>query len=416
MAGNSLSDPNSEEGGGLDVVRRISYSQIRLRGMGTHQDERSRQLTSRRGRKHLRHTVEWCLGVGWMRTSGPEAWTHSGSAGVGAQGDDMAGGRSGNRLSNPNSSEGGRPEDGLRGSKGHLQLWRKGCHNNGFGTVEVLTSALVADRYVGVEENAGATETEYATAASRRCGSRGEGTAGDTSCNRLSDPNSGGGGRPACVTRRTKDHLQPRVMGNHINMLDRTCCRGLKEDVEVQSGAEGDATPEYLLVMDGPALDANPGCDGVWAREDGKVGDVPGSRLSDLNSVEGGRPTVFLGSAKGRQQPWIPVGQTKRQTCRRVPTGLVEAQPIASKSDTGEDWDVLSAFTWVSSTSAPLWVSPSSFSPRHLVQSSMMMWLPPTHSCSWSFVLLSSKAGLPPPPGFGSDSPLQDVSPAVPSP
>ena len=158
---------NFEEGGGLDLVRRSSFSLIRLRGMGTHQDERSRQLASRRGRKYLGHTVEVCLGVCTMMTSGPEAWTHSGSAGAGAQGYDMAGDRSGNRLSNPNSSEGGRPEDGLRGSKGHLQLWRKGSHISGFVLVEVLTSAVDSNRCVGVEENAGATETEYATTASR---------------------------------------------------------------------------------------------------------------------------------------------------------------------------------------------------------------------------------------------------------
>ena len=255
----------------------------------------------------------------------------------------MAGDRSGYRPSNPNSSEGGRPEDGQGFSKDHLQQRWKGNHISELVRWEVLASAEDVDRCVGVEETAGATETEHVTATNRWCGSQGEGTAGDTSCNRLSDPNPLGGGKPTLAMRRTQEQRQPRVMGNHMDMLVWTGCRGLREEVEAQIGAEGDGTTVYRMDMDEPALNTNPGCDGDWAREDGKVGDMAGSRMFDLNSNEGGRPTGSLGSAKGQQQPWGWWAQTEGQSSRRVPRGIVEAQPNAEKSDTGVNWDALSA-------------------------------------------------------------------------
>ena len=101
--------------------------------------------------------------------------------------DATAGDMAGNRLSNLNSHEGGRPGGVLRSSKGQLQMWRKGNHISGFESVEAQISAEVTDRWLGAEEAAGATEANPGWGGDE---AQGGGKAADTSGDRLSDPNS----------------------------------------------------------------------------------------------------------------------------------------------------------------------------------------------------------------------------------
>ena len=63
-----------------------------------------------------------------------------------AREDGRAGDSTGCSQSNPNSSEGGRPEDGLRFSKDHLQQRWKGNHISELVRWEALASAEDVDR------------------------------------------------------------------------------------------------------------------------------------------------------------------------------------------------------------------------------------------------------------------------------
>ena len=128
MAGNRLSDLNSDEGGRLVVVRRYSNTQHRWQGMGIHRVVQSWQVVPRGGMKAQRHTEEAYPRVGSVVITGPDAGSCSGSTGAGAQVFGMAGDMSGNRLSDLNSQEGGRPAEVLRNAMDHLQLRTMGNH------------------------------------------------------------------------------------------------------------------------------------------------------------------------------------------------------------------------------------------------------------------------------------------------
>ena len=99
--------------------------------------------------------------MGSVGISEPAARAHPESSAAGAQVDVTARDMTGNRLSNLNSHEGGRPGGVLRSSKDQLQMWREGNHISGLELMEAQISAEFVDRWVRAEEVAGATSSNH---------------------------------------------------------------------------------------------------------------------------------------------------------------------------------------------------------------------------------------------------------------